>query len=142
LRLHALFETLSAFMGGSGNGTGWKSWPAEYQRPDSAEVAEFAEAHADTIRFHMWLQWLAHLQLSEAAAVARDAGLRIGLYLDLAVGEAIDGSATWSERDATLPMPRSGARPIRSRRKARTGIWRLSSGSDRVGQRCRRIGGW
>jgi 4-alpha-glucanotransferase len=111
LRLHALFETLSAFMGGSGNGTGWKSWPAEYQKPNSAEVREFAKTHADTIRFHMWLQWLAHLQLSEAAAAARDACLRIGLYLDLAVGEAIDGSATWSDRDAYISDATVGSPP-------------------------------
>jgi 4-alpha-glucanotransferase len=111
LRLHALFETLSSFMGMRGNGTGWKSWPAEYQRADSVEVAEFADAHADTIDFHMWLQWLAHLQLTHAAAVGREAGLRIGLYLDLAVGEAIDGSATWSERDAYISDATIGSPP-------------------------------
>jgi 4-alpha-glucanotransferase len=111
LRLHALFETLSAFMTGSGYGTGWRSWPAAYQRPDSVEVEEFAEAHADTIHFHMWLQRLAHLQLSEAATVARDVGLRIGLYLDLAVGEAMDGSATWSERDAYIADATVGSPP-------------------------------
>lgn len=102
LRRHALFETLSSFMGAQNNGPGWKSWPAEYQRPDSAEVAEFACEHADAIRFHMWLQWLAHSQLTHAADVARDAGLRVGLYLDLAVGEAIDGSGTWSEPSAYI----------------------------------------
>jgi hypothetical protein len=59
----------------------------------------------------MWLQWLAHLQLSEAAAVARDVGLRIGLYLDLAVGEAMDGSATWSDRDAYIADTTVGSPP-------------------------------
>jgi 4-alpha-glucanotransferase len=110
LRLHALFETLSSFMGANGIGTGWASWPQEYQRQESAEVAAFADDHADTIQFHMWLQWVSHQQLSRAAKAARNAGLRIGLYLDLAVGEAIDGSATWSERrsyvsDATVGSP-------------------------------------
>ncbi|KAA0687992.1 4-alpha-glucanotransferase [Neorhizobium sp. P12A] len=111
LRRHALFETLSAFMCSRGQGAGWKSWPAEFQKLDSVEVEAFAEEHADTMRFHMWLQWLAHLQLSEAAAVARDAGLRIGLYLDLAVGEAMDGSATWSERDAYIADATVGSPP-------------------------------
>jgi 4-alpha-glucanotransferase len=110
LRRHALFETLSSFMGAKGNGTGWASWPQQYQRPESAEVAVFAHEHADTVHFHIWLQWISHHQLSRAAKAARDAGLRIGLYLDLAVGEAIDGSATWSERnsyvsDATVGSP-------------------------------------
>jgi len=110
LRRHALFETLSASMTKKGHGAGWTSWPNAYQSPVSAEVTEFANANADTIHFHMWLQWLAHLQLTEAAETAGKAGLRIGLYLDLAVGEAIDGSATWSERelyisDATVGSP-------------------------------------
>ncbi|MDP9840405.1 4-alpha-glucanotransferase [Neorhizobium huautlense] len=110
LRRHALFETLSAHMEADGKGAGWRSWPTEYQAPDSAAVSQFADPYADEIRFHMWLQWLAHKQLSEAAAVASEAGMRIGLYLDLAVGEAIDGSATWSEQevyisDATVGSP-------------------------------------
>lgn len=111
LRLHALFETLSAFMIKRGNGAGWKGWLVEYRTPDSPEVAEFAEAHADDIRFHMWLQWLAHLQLGKAAEAALDAGLKIGLYLDLAVGEAMDGSATWSERDAYISDVTVGSPP-------------------------------
>ncbi len=48
------------------------------------------------------LQRLAQRQPGEVAVVAREARLRIGLYLDLAVGEAIDGSATWSERNAYI----------------------------------------
>jgi 4-alpha-glucanotransferase len=111
LHLHALFEILSSLMGEGGHGTGWKTWPAHYQNVDSAEVAEFAEKHSDTILFHKWLQWLAHLQLTHAAEVARDAGLRVGLYLDLAVGEAIDGSATWSEREAYIADATVGSPP-------------------------------
>lgn len=108
---HALFETMSSFMGAEGHGTGWKTWPAQYQKVDSAEVAEFAEKHSDTVRFHMWLQWLAHLQLAHVAEVAQDAGLRVGLYLDLAVGEAVDGSATWSEREAYIADATVGSPP-------------------------------
>ncbi len=111
LRLHALFETISASMGREGGGTGWLAWPTEFQNPDSAAVADFAERHADDVRFHMWLQWLAHRQLTEAADCARQAGLRIGLYLDLAVGEAMDGSATWSERDAYISKATIGSPP-------------------------------
>jgi len=46
--------------------------------------------------FHKWLQWLSHAQLTEVADDATKLGMRIGLYLDVAVGEALDGSATWS----------------------------------------------
>jgi 4-alpha-glucanotransferase len=111
LRRHALFEALSASMGEAGQGTGWKSWPPEYQHPDSGAVTEFAGAHADVIRSHMWLQWLAHSQLTRAVKLGREVGLRIGLYLDLAVGEAIDGSATWSERSAYISDATIGSPP-------------------------------
>lgn len=108
---HALFETISAFMGERGSGTGWQAWPEEFQNRESEAVAEFAAEHEDEIRFHMWLQWLAHRQLTRAADRARRAGLRIGLYLDLAVGEAIDGSATWSEREVYISEATVGSPP-------------------------------
>lgn len=111
LRKHALFESLSFHMLKQSRGTGWKSWPAEYRRPDSAEVGQFAEAHRDEIKFHMWLQWLAHQQLGNAVAAAKEAGMRIGLYLDLAVGEAIDGSATWSEPEVYISEATVGSPP-------------------------------
>ncbi|MBY5355878.1 4-alpha-glucanotransferase [Rhizobium leguminosarum] len=111
LRLHALFECLSFSMVERGAGAGWQRWPADFQRFDSAAVAEFERGHADDVRFHMWLQWLAHRQLMQAADRARKAGLRIGLYLDLAVGEAVDGSATWSEPYIYLSKATIGSPP-------------------------------
>ncbi|AYD05168.1 4-alpha-glucanotransferase (plasmid) [Neorhizobium sp. NCHU2750] len=110
LRRHALFEALSAHMVESGYAAGWHAWPEAFQDPGSAVVVSFAAEHDDDVRFHLWLQWITHRQLQEAAIHARAAGLRIGLYLDLAVGEALDGSATWSERgvyltDATIGSP-------------------------------------
>ncbi|MBY5568926.1 4-alpha-glucanotransferase [Rhizobium leguminosarum] len=111
LRLHALFECLSFSMVERGAGVGWQWWPADFQRFDSAAVAEFESGHADDVRFHIWLQWLAHRQLTQAADRARKAGLRIGLYLDLAVGEAVDGSATWSEPDIYLSEATIGSPP-------------------------------
>ena len=111
LRLHALFEALSFSMVEGGAGAGWHAWPAEYQSPDSPAVLKFEREHADEVRFHMWLQWLAHRQLTEAAGHARRVGLRIGLYLDLAVGEAIDGSATWSEQDIYISEATIGSPP-------------------------------
>ncbi|MBB3660865.1 4-alpha-glucanotransferase [Rhizobium sp. BK650] len=98
LRLHALFETLSYAQTTKGIGAGWLSWPPEFQSPKSAGARQFARSHEDEIKFHQWLQWIAHIQLSEAKECCRRAGMRVGLYLDLAVGEALDGSATWSDR--------------------------------------------
>jgi 4-alpha-glucanotransferase len=111
LRLHALFETLSLAMAARGLGAGWQVWPEPFRDPTSADVAAFAEAHEDEIQFHTWLQWLAHSQLRHAADAARSAGLRIGLYLDLAVGEALDGSATWGERENYVSAATVGSPP-------------------------------
>jgi 4-alpha-glucanotransferase len=105
LRRHALFEALSSFMAERGGGTGWTSWPEAYQKPENAEVLAFAVEHGDSVEFQIWQQWVAHQQLSHAAELARKSGMRIGLYLDLAVGEAMDGSATWSERDVYRVVP-------------------------------------
>lgn len=99
LHLHALFEAISKVMAGKGQGAGWTSWPDEFRSRASPDVSAFEKTHADDILFHKWLQWCAHVQLAEAKERARSAGMRVGLYLDLAVGEALDGSATWSNPD-------------------------------------------
>lgn len=111
LRLHALFEALSLHMVAGGYGSGWMSWPQDYRDHDSNSVAAFAKENEDEIAFHMWLQWLASTQLKAAQATAKAAGMRIGLYLDLAVGEAPDGSASWSERELYETGVRIGAPP-------------------------------
>lgn len=111
LRRHAVFEALSAYMVENGFSAGWHAWPGEFQYPDAPAVTSFAAVHDDEICFHLWLQWITHRQLMEAAAHARVCGLRIGLYLDLAVGEALDGSATWSERDDYLTDATIGSPP-------------------------------
>jgi 4-alpha-glucanotransferase len=111
LRMHALFEALSEEMVSRGYGSGWREWPRAFADPRSAEVAEFTRANADEIRFQCWLQWLCETQLEKAAVIARGAGMRIGLYLDFAVGEAPDGSATWTDRDAYVVGQSIGAPP-------------------------------
>lgn len=96
LMRHALFEALSARMVKEGFGAGWRGWPEIYRDPEGEAVTAFADGNADEVAFHLWLQFLAERQLASAARVAHGAGMRIGLYLDLAVGEEPDGSATWS----------------------------------------------
>jgi 4-alpha-glucanotransferase len=111
LERHARFEAISARMAGEGRGAGWTGWPEELQDPESAAVAEFAARHADEVSFHAWLQWLADRQLGAAREAALGAGMRLGLYLDFAVGEIPDGSSTWSDRHVTVPGVHVGAPP-------------------------------
>ncbi len=113
LARHALFEAASHHMAAA-HGATWGGWPAAWRDPASTEVAAFAADHAADVRFHLWLQHVARGQLAAAQAAARDAGMRIGLYLDLAVGEDPGGSATWgveAGRGSTLPGLSIGAPP-------------------------------
>ncbi len=95
LARHATFEALSLRMAGQGHGAGWHGWPEAFRDAGSKAVRDFRDSDAGEIRFHMWLQWATSVQLEAAARAAREAGMRIGLYLDLAVGEAPDGAASW-----------------------------------------------
>jgi 4-alpha-glucanotransferase len=111
LRLYALFEAISLHMTTLGFSSGWLSWPEEFRDPHNAAVARFAEEHAAEIEFQIWLQWLADRQLGAAAKRLTDAGMRIGLYLDFAVGTAPDGAATWSDRTLSVVGAQIGAPP-------------------------------
>jgi 4-alpha-glucanotransferase len=111
LYLHAVFEALSEAMVRNGHGPGWHGWPEEFHHPESDSVRAFAEEQRELVSFHAWLQWLADRQLSEAKRRAREAGLRIGFYLDLAVGVVPDGSTTWADRDLVVPGAHIGAPP-------------------------------
>jgi len=111
LRRYALFEAISLKMVRRGIGTGWHAWPEEYRNPESEAVAQFAREHQEEMEFQIWLQWIADRQLGRAAERLRAAGMRIGLYLDLAVGTAPDGAATWSDRTLTVVGVEVGAPP-------------------------------
>jgi 4-alpha-glucanotransferase len=111
LERHARFEAISGRMVAEGQGPDWQSWPEAWRDPANEVVARFADEQPDQVAFHAWLQWLADRQLAAARDAALAAGMRIGLYLDFAVGEAPGGSSTWSDREVTLPGVRVGAPP-------------------------------
>lgn len=110
LRRHATFEAVSAHMVAQGRGAGWRGWPAAWQDVTGQTVQDFAHGHADKLRFHMWLQHLCQQQLQALRRLCQDLGMKIGLYLDLAVGEAADGSGSWGSPDI-LSDVRIGAPP-------------------------------
>ncbi len=77
-------------------GEDWRQWPADLRRPSSPEVAAFAEANADMIMFYAWLQWIADDQLRAAQSAATDAGMRLGIMNDLAVGVGERSAEAWT----------------------------------------------
>ncbi len=112
LERHARFEALHAHLYASDPSLWqWRSWPAEYRAPDNPAVARFAADHAADVAFHAWLQMLADDGLAAAQQAARDAGMRIGLVSDLAVGTDGGGSHAWSRQDETMIGLSIGAPP-------------------------------
>ncbi len=94
LRRHAIHEALLEEHGGP-----WQRWPAEHRDPASAEVSRFAAEHDERVGLHEYLQWTADRQLAAAQERARDLGMAIGLFADLAVSVAAGGSEAWANQD-------------------------------------------
>src|SRR3954447_8353990 len=86
LERHATFEALHEAALAEDKGWAWWEWPEGWRDPAGSDVRTFADEHADRVTFFCWLQWLAEGQLAEAQGRAKAAGMRIGLYRDLAVG--------------------------------------------------------
>jgi 4-alpha-glucanotransferase len=76
-------------------GADWHDWEPELRDPGSPAVVSFAQRHAQQVRFHMWLQWVAESQLSDAQYRAKEIGMKIGIVADLAVGVNQAGAETW-----------------------------------------------
>ncbi len=112
LACHATFEALRfMLLERLGHLPGWRDWPEELRAPDSPAVREFRATHDADVEFQQYLQWQAESQLANAAAAARYAGMRIGLYRDLAVGAADDGAECWGAQSLFSSAASVGAPP-------------------------------
>ncbi|GAB2457219.1 4-alpha-glucanotransferase [Jatrophihabitans fulvus] len=87
------------------------AWPAELRRPDSREVAAFADEHAERVTFFAWLQWLLDGQLTATQRAAREAGMRVGIVHDVAVGVSPTGADAWARRADLATSVTVGAPP-------------------------------
>lgn len=77
-------------------GMDWRNWPVALQRPSAPETVAFREKYAEDIRFFAWLQWCAKDQLAAAQRQAKNAGMRIGIMNDLAVGVSQNSAEAWA----------------------------------------------
>jgi len=107
LERHCRFEVLQAHA----DEIDWRQWPEAWRDPHSAEVEAFAEQHREAVTFAAFLQWLMAAGLGNVQTHAREAGMRIGLIADLAVGVDPRGSQAWSFPQELLTQFSVGAPP-------------------------------
>lgn len=112
LRGHATFEALQAAeLARDPSAWSWRNWRSAYRDPDSPEVAAFAAEHAGEIGFQIFLQWLTGRSYGAAQQACREAGMKVGLIADLAIGMDASGSHAWSRQDEVLGGLSIGAPP-------------------------------
>ncbi|HEU4363697.1 MAG TPA: 4-alpha-glucanotransferase [Mycobacterium sp.] len=93
------------------HGADWREWPHSVRHPAGSGVTEFAEAHADAVDFHRWLQWQLDEQLAAAQSRAVAAGMAVGIVGDLAVGGHAGGADAWAMQDVLAEGVTAGAPP-------------------------------
>jgi 4-alpha-glucanotransferase len=92
--------------------TPWWEWPSDWRQPDDGKCAKLREgADAAEIEFVEFVQWNADRQLGACSALAEELGMRVGLYLDIAVGVQSNGFDAWNEQDAISRHLGVGAPP-------------------------------
>ena len=112
LRLHAAFEALQQHFSREDPAVwGWPAWPGEYRDPASKAVAAFTLDRVERVEYFEYLQWQADVQLGGISRRARELGLPLGLYQDLAVGVNPGGSETWMQPGLHALAARIGCPP-------------------------------
>ena len=90
----------------------WWEWPAEWRQPDEEKLAELRNGgDRNEIEFVEFVQWTADRQLAACKALADKRGMKVGLYLDVAVGVQSDGFDAWNEQEAISRHLAVGAPP-------------------------------
>ncbi|MGY4572464.1 4-alpha-glucanotransferase [Bradyrhizobium sp. USDA 3256] len=93
--------------------TPWWEWPDEWRQPSDAACARLRRSRdsAAEVEFVEFVQWTADRQLGACQALAHKLGMRVGLYLDVAVGVQSDGFDAWNEQIAISRHLGVGAPP-------------------------------
>ncbi|HEY3794801.1 MAG TPA: 4-alpha-glucanotransferase [Bradyrhizobium sp.] len=90
----------------------WWEWPESWRQPDEAQCAGLRESKDGAeIEFVEFVQWVADRQLRDCRDLAAKLGMKVGLYLDVAVGVQSDGFDAWNEQVAISRHLAVGAPP-------------------------------
>ena len=90
----------------------WWEWPEPWRQPDDNSLARLRKsADGAEIEFVEFVQWVADRQLRDCRDLAAKLGMKVGLYLDVAVGVQSDGFDAWNEQAAISRHLAVGAPP-------------------------------
>ena len=90
----------------------WWEWPEPWRHPDEAAFARLREGpDRAEIEFVEFVQWVADRQLGACQQHAKALGMKVGLYIDVAVGVQSDGFDAWNEQAAISRRLSVGAPP-------------------------------
>jgi 4-alpha-glucanotransferase len=104
----ALQESLAAQQKPS---SGWSVFPNELSDFHNPAVKTFTKKNAKRVKFFLWMQWQAALQLEKANQVAKQNNMLIGLYRDLAVGVSEGSAEIWGNKELYCTDASVGAPP-------------------------------
>lgn len=110
--LQCLFDDFAErdLAGGTALAADFERFVHEGSGPLQAHAA-FEAKHTGSQRYHLFLQWLTQRSFAAAQKAARQAGMRIGLISDLAIGMDPGGSHAWAHPEDLLPGLSIGAPP-------------------------------
>ncbi len=112
LEMLAVYDALQEHLAAEGKPSwGWPVFPEEFSEFHNPAVEAFKTSHAERIKFFLFLQWQAALQLEAVNQLARDKAMCIGLYRDLAVGVSEGSAEIWGNKDLYITEASVGAPP-------------------------------
>lgn len=103
----ATFQALSEYYGA----LDWSRWAPYHQDPKSDATAAFRASRSDRVGFYQYLQWCTDDGFARAAGRAKDKGMAVGLYNDLAVSVDASSADYWMHRADFAGGARVGAPP-------------------------------
>ncbi|MGQ0286097.1 4-alpha-glucanotransferase [Pasteurellaceae bacterium 22721_9_1] len=93
------------------NQIGWLGWQAEWQQLDQKQRQALHQKYQAEVLFYAWLQWLTEQQLAEVQQVAKDVGMQLGIYGDLAVQSSRGSADVWCDPELYCVNASVGAPP-------------------------------
>ena len=116
LQRFALFRTLEERLSKRGARKetglgGWRSWPKAYRHPESATVKRASVRYHSKVQFFQYVEWQCQQQLYSVQKAAKQSGMAIGLYKDMAVGIDPGGADAWAFQDQVVAEASIGTPP-------------------------------